>query len=470
MKKQKKHLLVCDDEESVRLALKAFLSKDFTVHLSQNCDEALEILKKQSIEMLLLDVNLRWEGEGLEYMPKILALDPALSILMISARREFEVVREAMRQGASDYIDKDSDPQEWLLNLDRAFERRRLFLQSQLSNRELAERDDKEKELIGEDPKIESLRRLIKKVRVSDANVVIFGETGCGKEVVARHLRACDGKGVLKPFVAVDSSTVQSHMAESLLFGHEQGAFTGATEQRKGAFEAADGGTIYFDEISNMSLEIQQKLLRVLQEKEICRLGSNKVISLEFRVVCATNKPLEWLVKEGKFLEDLYQRLNVIPLTVPPLRDRKQDIPLLLDFFLEKNSKNGTEISFSKEAIKALVEYKWPGNIRELQNLVAYLAVVSDVEEIGLDDLPPKFSEGYVDDKPYGETFYEKVSQYEKEILQAEYREYGGNVSLMAKKLKMDRSHLYTKLKLYGIHSAKNASSSDNVKISASNA
>lgn len=459
IKTEKPKLLVCDDDESIRLALKTFLSRKFDILTATNGDEALHILDENLIEMLLLDINLRWENEGLEYMPKFLKKEPELSIIMISGRREFEVVREAMRQGASDYIDKDAEPEEWLLNLDRAFERRRLFLQSQRSNRELCERVNKENELIGKSQAILNLKALVQKIRNAGTNVVIHGETGTGKEVIARQLRAMDKKGRLEPFVPIDSATIQGTMAESILFGHEKGAFTGAFERRKGAFEEADQGSIYLDEVTNMPLEIQRKLLRVLQEKEVRRLGSSKVIHLNFRVVCATNRPLEKMIKEGKFLEDLYQRLNVIPIYVPPLRDRIEDLPLLLNYFVDKHAQGGRALEFSEDAISVLKTYPWLGNVRELQNLVAYLSVVSDMDVIEISDLPPKFREATKDAALLAgkskTSFYEKVAAFEKEFLLKEYRNTGGNVSMMAKNLKMDRSHLYAKLKIYGIHSKK---------------
>lgn len=458
-KSQKPNLLVCDDDESIRLALKSFLSREFEVLLASDADEALQLLDEYSVELLLLDVNLRWENEGLQFMPKFLQKEPDLTIIMISGRREFETVREAMRCGASDYIDKDADPEEWLLNLNRGLERRRLYLKTQRDNKEIQQREEKERELIGKCKAIQELRSLVEKVRNSNTNVVIYGETGTGKEVIARKLRSIDTKGSLQAFVPIDSATIQSTMAESILFGHEKGAFTGALDRRKGAFEEAHSGSIYFDEVSNMPLEIQMKMLRVLQEKEVRRLGSSKVIKLNFRVIAATNKPLERLVGEGKFLEDLYQRLNVIPIYLPPLRDRIEDLPDLLEYFVEKHAQAGRALRFSDEAVAALQHYPWPGNIRELQNLVAYLSVVSDVDEIELTDLPPKFRDAAKDIQILNgvqkASFYNQVAQFEKDILLKEYRETGGNVSLMARKLQMDRSHLYAKLKAYDIHSTK---------------
>ena len=452
-------LLVVDDDRDLCLSLKDFFSNDFDVLTASDGEEAIQILKRNSVDVMLLDVRLRADQDGLEYMDRFLALEPDLSIMMISGNREFEVVQEAMRRGAVDYIYKGADPEDWKLSLDRVSQFRKLSTNRRRFVNEIKKAQN-EKSLLGKSNSIQNLRETIEKVRNSRLNVVITGETGSGKEVVARQLRAEDQDGNLEPFVAVDSATIQSSMAESILFGHEKGAFTGALEKRKGAFEEANGGSIYFDEIANMPIEIQQKLLRVIQEKEIVRLGSSKVISLDFRVICATNKNLESLVKEGKFIEDLYQRLNVVPLSLPPLRERKEDFDILLAHFTKNCARS---IFFTEAAIDQLKLYRWPGNIRELQNLISYLSVVSDLDEIDVCDLPPKFLDNrsleltIVQKLPEKESsaqesFYDLVAEFEKSILKEAYSKHSGNISKLAQALKMDRSHLYTKLKLYELH------------------
>ncbi|TVQ79301.1 MAG: sigma-54-dependent Fis family transcriptional regulator [Bradymonadales bacterium] len=459
----KPKLLIVDDEEIFQLSMRAFLRDHFEVKFAGNGDDALTLVKSQRFQIILLDVRMRTQTEGLEYIPQLREADPEIPIVMASGLRDFDVIREAMRLGAIDYIPKDSEPEDLLHSLKRVLEMQQLVEKNEQAQAE-TKKQHQGKSLIGTHPKIEQLRRMIEKVKNSWVNVVITGETGTGKEVVARSLRPTDAKGNLQPFVAIDSSTIQSTVAESLLFGHEKGAFTGATEFRKGAFEEANGGVIYFDEIANMPLEIQAKLLRVIQEKEITRLGSSRVIPLEFQVVCATNKNLLDLVKEGKFKEDLYQRLNVVPLFVPPLRERMQDFAELVDFFCEKHASGEKRISFTDEAMATMKSYRWPGNVRELSNMIAYLTAVIDGHVVDTEDLPAQILGEQLESdwEPVEDSgnrkLYERVAAFERKILVDEYQRCEGNISKLAAELGMDRSHLYTKLKVYKIHKATKAS------------
>lgn len=459
---KKPTILICDDDETFQLALRHYLKEHFDIKTAFHGDEALAIIKNQSIDLLLLDVQMRSKTEGLDYIPKLKEVDPELMIVMSSGIREFDTVREAMKRGAIDYIPKDAEPEDLHHSLKRVLEKKTLLQKHEQAQAE-TKKVQKKKTLIGENKQIQYLRKMIEKVKSSPVNIIITGETGTGKEVIARSLRGTDANGNLLPFVAIDSSTIQSTMAESLLFGHEKGAFTGADSMKKGAFEEANGGVIYFDEIANMPMEIQAKLLRVIQEKEVCRLGSSRVLNLDFRVICATNKCLETLVKEGKFKEDLYQRLNVVPLFVPPLRERIEDLQKLVDHFCELHASPDKQIFFSEEAMAMLKQYSWPGNVRELSNMVAYLTAVAENEQIQADDLPPKVlmvNDEAVKDPDLSvvsvntdESFYKRVQSFEKQILTDEYKKHGGNISRMATAIKMDRSHLYTKLKAYKIHS-----------------
>jgi DNA-binding NtrC family response regulator len=332
---------------------------------------------------------------------------------------------------------------------------------------------------------MKNLKRIIEKIRQSPVSVVITGETGTGKELVARQLRPLSEQGDFAPFIAIDSATIQSSTAESILFGHEKGAFTGAEKLNKGIFEEAHDGVVYFDEIANMPLDIQAKLLRVLQEKEVSRLGSTKVIQLHFRTICATNCDLEKLAREGQFKYDLLQRLNVIPIHLPPLRERTEDIPLLIQHMTRKNPSPIGELQFTPEALELLKAYSWPGNIRELSNLVAYLSTLVDSPEVDVADLPPKLRdlaraqmqeqkssgsslgnlpENSTENSPKNsdekQSFYKKVAGFEEKLLNEEYHRCKGNISQLALVLGMDRSHLYTKLKEFGIHSARRGSGS----------
>lgn len=467
----RRSILLCDDDNTLQLAFRHLFRDKYDVKTAFHGDEAVAILKNNRFDLMLLDINLRKEGEGLDYVSKFREIDPDLSIVVLSGVTDFETVRRALRLGALDYIPKDTRPEDLLHAIDRVFEKRELLrAKSQQSSENLAQH--RRHELIGRSAAVENLRRVIERAKRTNANVVITGETGVGKEVVARSLRHTDEDGSLVPFVSVDSSTIQSTTAESILFGHEKGAFTGADKVRKGVFEEADGGIVYFDEIVNMTLEIQSKLLRVIQEKEVTRMGSAKTIPLEFRVIAATNKRLEELIKLGLFKDDLYQRLNVIPIHVPSLRERKEDIPDLLSHFAKKHCPEDP-ISFGDETIEVLMAYEWPGNIRELGNLVAYLTTMCDHKHIEIADLPPKIRDFHkdtilaattlasaqVEKTGNGEErvdFYKSVGEFEAALIRREYDRVGGNVSRLALNLGMDRSHLYSKLKAYGIHSPSN--------------
>jgi DNA-binding NtrC family response regulator len=454
----KPQVLICDDDSLYHLALKTVLKGSYDCRSAYNTDEAMAIIKSHAIDILLLDVQMRTPEEGLQALPKIRELDPDLSVLMISGSTEFDVVREAMRLGAIDYIQKDFNPQDLLHTLEQALERNRLILRQEQQSFEV-NTEQRKNVLVGESSEIQTMRKTIEKFRTSQANVLITGDTGAGKEVIARLLRGTLADGSLAPFVCIDSSTIQSSMAESILFGYEKGAFTGADRSNKGVFEEAHGGIVYFDELANMPLEIQAKLLRVLQEKEVTRLGSSKSLQLSFRVVCATNKDLDQLVKQGLFKGDLLQRLNVLPITIPPLKQRRSDIPALIDHFLRKEEMNHGKLSMADEAIALLQKYDWPGNVRELANVVAFTATMVDGNVIDISDLPPKLRDAArtnVDGNAGGSSFYDQVSEFEKKILISSYESSEGNLSKLALQLGMDRSHLYTKLREYGIHSAKN--------------
>ncbi len=444
----KKNILICDDDRLVHLTLKHILQNSYIFHSAYNADEATLHLKKTPIDILLLDINLRTAEEGLNSIPRFKEIDPEIAIIMISGRTDFESVRAAMRLGADDYVPKEFDKDDLEHTIHRVLERKNLRTQKEQQNFEV-QTQQKRYPMIGSSPAIQNLKNTITKLQGSRANVLITGETGTGKEVVARQIRGTLPDGSLIPFVAIDSSTIQNTTAESLLFGHERGSFTGAEKTQKGVFEEANGGIVYFDEIGNMPLEIQSKLLRVLQEKEITRLGSTKIIPLDFRVIAASNRDLEFLISQNLFKADLLQRLNTIPVFIPPLRERKEDIPELLEHFIHQNAK---KIKFTKEATQLLQAHLWPGNVRELSNLVAYLTTMAEVEEIDICDLPPKLRDSLITPhKTNGAlTFYNQVETYEKEILTQEFG-HNHNISQLAIKLGMDRSHLHNKLKMYGI-------------------
>jgi DNA-binding NtrC family response regulator len=458
-------VLICDDDAVFQLSVKQALKGLYECRTAYNADEALAILRKQPVDVLLLDIQMRTPDEGLAAIPKCLEVDPELAIAMVSAQTDYPTVRDAMKLGAADYLGKETEPEALALALSKLLERRKLMQRRDQQNYETSLVQRKQV-LVGDSAAMSSLRKTIERFRSSDANVVIHGETGTGKEVVARQLRKSLPDGTFAPFVAVDSATIQSTMAESILFGHEKGAFTGAERTTKGIFEEANGGIIYFDEIANMTLDIQAKLLRVLQEKEVARLGSSKVMRLEFRVVCATNKNLEEMARAGQFKDDLLQRLNVLPIDLVPLRERSEDVPALVEHFVSRlpaASMPAGRLRFTPEAFEVLRTYPWPGNVRELGNVVAYVAAMMVGNEVEVADLPPRIRDKA---KPAsaasvgqlaasGGSIYDQVAAFERGILQREYDRNAGNVSKVALALGMDRSHLYTKLKEHGIHPVK---------------
>lgn len=446
-------IVICDDDklfrDSLRRAIETGLELPHIVDTYENSDQALDAIRKNGADLMFLDIKMRTLDEGLAYLPRFKEILPDLAIVMTSGFTEFKTVRQAMQLGASDYIPKGFTNDDLFHTINLCLERRKLLQDRAKSSFEILG-EQRKRTLIGNSPAMVELRRKIEKLRTSPFNVLIKAETGCGKEVVSRLLRGMNSDGSLQPFVAVDSSTVQSSIAESILFGHEKGAFTGAEKQQKGLFEEADGGIIYFDELSNMTLEIQAKLLRVIQEKEFSRMGSTRVISSDFRVVSATNRDLAEMCKKGEFRADLYERLNIIPLEIPPLRERVQDIAELARYFLKIHTQQESPSRIlTEDALEVLSRYRWPGNVRELSNVIAYCLTFSDNAAIDVGDLPERIFHKQNDVKG---NFYERLQEFEKQVLDEAYLKQGKNISQMAQALGMDRSHLHAKLKSYGIH------------------
>lgn len=449
------HILVCDDDPLMRKTLTVLLQKHATVHTCAHTDEGLQLFKNKKIDLVILDVEMRTKDEGVKAIPRFLEVDPEISILMLSGDEDYKTVKESLKAGARDYISKRVVAEELEHTVQRTLHERNLINRVQVFKRETQVEQNKY-QLIGKSKALNQITQLIEKYKKSDANVLIFGETGTGKERVAKLLRRFDTKTGWEPFIAIDSSTLHLQTAESLLFGHEKGAFTGANERKKGLFEEAHGGAVFFDEIANMPIDIQKKLLRVLQEKEVKRLGSNIVLPLEFRVIAATNRDLEKMVKEKEFLEDLLERLNVLPLNIPPLREHTDDIEDLVAHYLKAKKRN--PLSLSKDALACILQYPWPGNIRELFAVLEYAMTLCESERIEIHDLPPKLLR---ESKSIANSFYERVEHFEANLLKQEYEKQSGKISKMAEVLKMDRSHLHSKLKQYGIHTPRTKGEED---------
>ena len=452
-------VFVVDDDKNIHLALKSALGKEYDIKSAYHGDEVKAILKNTYFDLVLLDMEMRTANEGVETIPKILEVQPEAVIIFFSGKIGFEYVRSAMQKGAYDYVPKDSGPDELRHVFSKALEHRKLKTQKQQSQHEL-KTVYKNHVMIGKSAAMEKIKKQIERARLSPAPVVIYGETGTGKEVVARLLRKVSPDGSLEPFVAVDSGTFQSSVSESVLFGYEKGAFTGAEKTTRGLFEEANEGVIYFDELANMPLEIQNKLLRVIQEKEVLRIGSSRPISLDFRVICATNQDLEKLIAQGKFKDDLYQRMNVLQIQIPPLRERTEDIPLLLAHYAETLRNGLPKIQFLPETIQIIQRYPFPGNVRELINLIQFIYSMCEETDISPLDLPQKFhqhAEGSAGttlsfDASTEKNFYKRVEGFEKAFLEQEYKRLDGNISKLSVELGMDRSYLHSKLKTYGIH------------------
>lgn len=381
-------ILVVDDEAEIREGLEALLaSEGFEVVLAATGEEGLRKLEEQPFDLLLLDVSLP-DRSGLEMLRDIRQRDPNLSIILITAYGSIDMARAAFKSGAQDYITKPWSNDELITQISLAVEGRRLREENVQLKRALKQRYNFPN-IAGKSERMLAVFDLVTQVAPSRSTVLISGESGTGKELIAKAIHSASTRAD-KPFIPVNTGSIPVDLLESQLFGHVKGAFTSAIASKKGLFEVADQGTIFFDEISTISPETQAKLLRVIQEREFMRLGGTDTIKVDVRILAASNEDLMKLVHEGRFREDLYHRLNVISIHLPPLRDRKEDIPLLIDrflgFFCQENGKPPR--AFTHGAMKLLMDYDWPGNVRELENVVERAVVLSTQETLDVDLLP----------------------------------------------------------------------------------
>jgi len=379
-------ILVVDDENGIRQSFKMVLKDRFNVLLAENGKEAEEFLTKNPVDLILLDILLP-DVNGLDLLEKLKALDPNPEVIMVTAVKEIQSAVRAIKLGAYEYIIKPFLVDDVINIINRALEKRNLMKQVTYLRNEL-ERVRPFDEIIGEDEKMHRVFDLISSIADSDGAVLIQGESGTGKELVARAIHRLSPRKD-QPFVVIVCAAIPPTLIESELFGYHKGAFTGALRTTLGKLEIANKGTVFLDDIDTLDVNMQAKLLRVIQEKEFERLGTTKVIKLDVRFLAASNKDLTQLIQAGAFREDLFYRLNVLPIQLPPLRQRKKDIPVLVDHFLRMNAKRSGKPAktFSKEAIKALTEYDWPGNVRELQNLVERCFTISRDSVIQLQDI-----------------------------------------------------------------------------------
>ncbi|CAN5671889.1 sigma-54 dependent transcriptional regulator [soil metagenome] len=442
-----KTILICDDDQGMRDTLSAILKRDYRVLAVPSGEAALQLLREEDVDLILLDVRLPGIS-GFDVLHIVRENYGLVECIMISAISEVETAVQAMKHGAYHYITKDFDYDELRSLVRNAFERQDLNRQVITLSAQVAEQSEREF-LIGPSRQIRDIVDLVQKVAKLSATVLILGESGTGKELLARLLHRESGKREA-PFIAVNLSAIPHELVESTLFGHERGAFTGAHKQQLGKFELATGGTLFLDEIGDLRFELQAKLLRAIQEGEIERVGGSKPIRTDFRLIVATNVDLERAVKENRFREDLYYRINVIPIRMPPLRDRLDDLPELARLFLDRY-----RIKFrkpvrgiSESALKILSTYWWPGNIRELENLIERLVAVTEKEFITDEDLPLEYHFAKLDSAPpQGETlFQEACDTFERNFILRALEKADWNVTGTAKYLGLPLSTLKHKM------------------------
>ncbi len=381
-------ILVIDDEAEIREGLELLLSfEGYSVTLAENAEAGLSRLGERAFDLVLLDVSLP-DRNGIELLREIRRRDALLPVILITAYGSIDMARSAFKSGAQDYITKPWSNDELLAQLALAIEDRRLREENVQLKRALKQRYNFPN-IIGKSERMQKVLDLVAQIAPSRSTVLITGESGTGKELIAKAIHSASTRAD-KAFVAVNSGSIPVDLLESQLFGHVKGAFTGAIASKKGLFETADQGTLFFDEIATISAETQAKLLRVIQEREFMRLGGTETIKVDVRIIAASNVNLLQMVREGRFREDLYHRLNVIAVDLPPLRERREDVPLLLDHFLAHFSRENDKPPrrFTPAALRALVDYSWPGNVRELENVVERAVVLSTQELMDVDLLP----------------------------------------------------------------------------------
>ena len=446
-----KSILVVDDEKSVRDSLKMVLEfESYEVQFAENGQEALRLVAAARVDLVLLDVKMAGM-DGLEVLQHLREKSSDLPVIMISGHGTIETAVEATKLGAFDFLPKPLDRDKLLVTIRNALQVAKLAE----DYRKLRESVEGKWQILGESGKIKEILAVIERVAPTDVRVLITGENGTGKELVARALQRFSKRGN-KPFVEVNCAAIPSELIESELFGHEKGSFTGATSQRIGKFEQADGGTLFLDEIGDMSFRAQAKVLRALEEGTIERVGGTKVISVNVRVIAATNKNLDEEIKKGNFRDDLYHRLRVIPVHVPPLRERREDIPLLVKAFVDDVCmRNGmARKTVTEEALRRLSMMEWRGNVRELKNTVERLVILSPGTTIDISLLDASVSGGRSESDDLvgkGGTFQEFKERAEAAFIQRQLEIHRWNISKTAEALDIQRSHLYTKMKRYGL-------------------
>ncbi len=475
MEKQIK-LLIVDDEEAVRYGMRRALAPlNFTIAEAANVADARSQMKRVRYDLILLDVNMPGES-GLDFLPELIALERAPLVIIVTAHGSERTAATAIKSGAYDYLAKPFEIDELRLIIKNAAETINLRRENRLLHDRVETQEGNQSSLIGTSQNLERVRAMINKVAETDATVLIYGESGTGKELVAREIHERGMKRRPGAFVAVNCAALPSELIESELFGHEKGAFTGASNRRRGKFEQADGGTLFLDEIGDMSINVQAKLLRALEEKSIERLGGSETLDVDTRIISATHRDLEREIEAGKFRADLFYRLRVVTIELPPLRDRRADIPVLADMFLQRAvARYGlAPRTIAPAAFDALSNYDFPGNVRELRNLVERAAILADEDgELTHFDLPAHLNKDAAKlnendapdidieteavtskptnddslDIPFTNNFREDRREFERRYIMRCLDEADGNVTRAATKLGMHRQSLQHKLR-----------------------
>ena len=448
LQKMSESILIVDDERGIRESLSAVLRDEgFNADAVATGEECLKAIARRAYGCVLLDVWLPGIN-GLETLAQMRESNCDAAVVIISGHGNIETAVRATKLGAFDFIEKPLSIEKTVLTVRNALRQRQL----ERVNEEMSAELKAEYEMVGESVGMRALRKQITVVAPTDGRVLISGESGAGKELVARAIHA-QSRRAAAPFIEVNSAAIPEELIESELFGHVKGSFTGATSAKKGKFEVADGATLFLDEVSDMSPNVQAKVLRVLEEQRFEPVGSNTPVSVDVRVIAATNKRLDEEIEKGTFRSDLFFRLNVIPFEVPPLRERLEDLPMLIDHFNQRFARaHGKKPKrFDPRAIEAMQRYSWPGNVRELRNTVERVMIMHQNHRVGVKDLP-----AFGDEEPPASSyrfpsFKEASDAYHREFIQRKLDEAGGNVSRAAEAMGIDRSHLYRRMRALGL-------------------
>ena len=442
-------VLIVDDDPSARKILQSRLRMmNILPIVASSGSEALEQIRRETPSVVLLDLQMP-KMSGIDVLRSLKREGLEATVIVVTAHATIETAVEAMKQGAYDFITKPLDPKHLEIVLDKAIERESLqaqnrFLQTEIEGRHV--------EIVTDNPSMRNLLQVAHRAAGSNSTILLLGESGTGKEVLARRIHQWSLRASY-PFTVVNCVAIPDQLLESELFGHEKGAFTGAHQLKRGKFEVADRGTVFLDEIGEVPANIQTKLLRVLQDHEFERVGGTRSIKADIRVIAATNSDLEQAVREGRFREDLYYRLNVVSITLPPLRERKEDLPVLVDHFLRKYAGELKKPlkRLTPEALDGLIAYHWPGNVRELENVIERAMVLSTGEQIGLEDLPPQITSSSRHETFGGKRFHEAVKEFKRWMIQDALKQSQGNQTRAAELLGLQRTYLAKLIRLLAV-------------------